>query len=122
MHVAMNDQLFLPLSFCAFDCCWQSAHFSFCLAHFALAAFHCLVVHLETFSIAVDVVDGVEGVAVGAVGAVGAVVCACAACAVTKQIMRTVAIVFSIVSSLSKCHPGGPTRIAGRVRVVFFRP
>lgn len=97
----MNDQLFLPLSFRAFDCCWQSAHFSFCLAHFALAAFHCLVVHLETFSIAVDVVDGVEGVAVGAVGAV---VCACAACAVTKQIMRTVAIVFSIVSSLSKCH------------------
>lgn len=114
MHVARNDQLFLPLSFCAFDCCWQSAHFSFCLAQCALTAFQCLVVHLETFSTAVDVVD--DG---GGGDVFGAVVCACAACAVTKPIMRTVAIIFSIVNSLSKRQPAGP-KIASRVRVVFL--
>src|SRR5215469_11626456 len=68
MHMARNDQLFLPESFCSLDCFSQSAHLSFSLAHLALAAFHCLVVHLETSSAAVDVAEGEEGAGVDGAG------------------------------------------------------
>ena len=37
MQDARNDQLFRPVNFCSFDCFWQSAHFSFSLAHLAFA-------------------------------------------------------------------------------------
>src|SRR5262249_14834941 len=56
---ARNDQLLRPVSFWSFDCFWQSAHFSFSLAHSAFARFHCFDVHFETSSTLEDDGGGV---------------------------------------------------------------
>src|SRR5215469_5292083 len=80
MHMARNDQLCLPLSLSSLDCFSQSAHFCLSLAHLVLAAFHCLLVHLETSSTLEEIVGVGEGV--------GAALCASAAAA-TKTRMAT---------------------------------
>src|SRR5215470_18221144 len=46
----MKDQLWRPVSFCSVACLLQLPHFSFSFDHFALAAFHCLLVHFDTSS------------------------------------------------------------------------
>src|SRR3954453_21429028 len=88
MQLAMKLQLFEAFSLSVSACRLQSRHFTFCCAHFRLAAFHSRrVIALVRSQVAeAESAEGVEvaaGLAGTAAGGTGAVCCAAATAVVS---------------------------------------